>query len=168
MPESVVSENIVKVHRIGLFLDKGEVAGTRAWQRMMKSTELTLAMNGETETKKYIVDESPTDILKLYKPTINQALTAVKGSADYDFIWKKFFYNLAVGSKADIAGLIVFMDEPGTVEGSMLAWEFDCTIMITEMNGVAETLTFDILFKGTVRKGTVVATDGVPVFTEAS
>lgn len=160
-----MSEAIVKAFKIGLFLDKGTSSTT--WQRIMKSVELTLALNPEIETKKYIVDESPTDIVKLYKPTINQALTAAKGSADYDYIWSKF-YALDVGSNADTTGLLVFMDEPGTGEGTMKAWEFDCTISITEMNAVAETLTFDILFKGTVRKGTVVSTLGVPVFTAAA
>ena len=54
---------IIKKHRIGLFVNTGTKASP-TWKRIKKSTELTLAMNPETEDYDYIADESPTTELE--------------------------------------------------------------------------------------------------------
>ena len=158
-------QGIIKKHLIALYLNKG-TPQTPEWFRIKKSTALSLALNPETKDYDYIVDESPTTELDKYKPTINQALTMYKGEEDYEEVFRRFF-NLSVGNDAKTEVLIVFMAED-TAENTFKAWKSECVISISEMNAVDSTLTFDILFGGTTKKGTATVSDGVPAFTETS
>lgn len=156
---------IVKKHLIALYLNAGS-AQTPDWFRIKKSTALSLALNPEQKEYDYIVDESPTTELDKYKPSINQALTMYKGEEDYEFIFGRF-YNLSVGEAAKTEALVVFMQE---TEGAntFKAWKTDAVISVSELNAVDSTLTFDILFGGTTKKGTATVSDGVPSFSETA
>lgn len=154
---------IIKKYQIALYLNKG-TAQTPDWFRIKKSTALSLALNPETKDYDYIVDESPTTELDKYKPTINQALTMYKGETDYEEVFKRF-YDLSVGEDAKSECLIVFMAET-TGASTFKAWKSDCVISCNELNAVDSTITFDILFGGTTKKGTATVTNNVPAFTE--
>lgn len=137
---------MVKKWKIAPFLYSGS-----KWVRIKKSTAFDLALNPETQDFDYIADESPTTELMKYKPSINQSLTMYKGEEDYEMIFDHF-YNLHVGSDAKTKVLLVFFQEEDT-DGSYKAWESDCVISVNDLNSVDSTLTFDVLFGGTVRKG---------------
>ena len=158
-------QGIIKKHLIALYLNKG-TSQTPEWFRIKKSTALSLALNPETKDYDYIVDESPTTELDKYKPTINQALTMYKGETDYEEVFNRFF-NLSVGNDAKTEVLIVFMAED-TAENTFKAWKSECVISISELNAVDSTITFDILFGGTTKKGTATVSDGVPSFSETA
>lgn len=155
---------IVKKHLIALYLNAGS-ASTPDWFRIKKSTALSFALNPETKDYDYIVDESPTTELDKYKPSINQALTMYKGEADYEYIFNRFF-GLSVGEDAKTECLVVFMQETEG-ENTFKAWKTDAVISISELNAVDSTITFDIMFGGTTKKGTAVVSDGVPVYTDS-
>lgn len=158
-------QGIIKKHLIALYLNKG-TSQTPDWFRIKKSTALSLALNPETKDYDYIVDESPTTELDKYKPTINQSLTMYKGETDYEEVFKRF-YNLSVGEDAKTEVLIVFMAED-TAANTFKAWKSECVISISEMNAVDSTITFDVLFGGTTKKGTATVSNDIPSFTETS
>lgn len=156
---------MVKKHLIALFLNTAQAgASVPVWKRIKKSTELTISMNGETVDYDYIADESPTTELAKYKPSINQPLTMYKGEPDFDFVFSRF-YGLSVGSNAHCDVMVVYMFE-GNKEIGYKAWKSDSILNITEMNAVDSTITFDIMFGGTVARGKAMIVDGNPVFTE--
>lgn len=161
---------MIKKHLIAVFINSG-TASAPEWTRIKKSTELTLSMNPETEDVDYIADESPTTELSEYKPSIEQPLKMIEGEADFEFFWDRF-YSMAVGNDARTQYLIVFMfDKTGTGESAAYrAWNGDCIISFNELNAVDSELSFDLMFGGTVKKGTATVTgtapDYTPTFTE--
>lgn len=157
---------MVKKWKIAPFLNKGTKT-LPDYFRIKKSTAFDLAMNPQTQEYDYISDESPTTEILKYKPSLNQALTMYKGEPDYDYVFDKFF-NMDTGSKAETDMLLVFFQEETEVgeKSYFKAWNTDCVISINNLNSVDSTLTFDVFFNGTVKKGYVEITDGKPVFTE--
>ena len=152
---------MVKKHKIALFLNAG-TPGSPDWVRIKKSTAFDLSLNPETQTFDYIADESPTEELMKYAPSLNQALTMYKGEPDYEYVFNRF-YELKTGSDAKSEVLIVFFQEE-TATNTFKAWKSECSIVANDLNSVDSTLTFDVRFGGTVAKGTAVVTNNVPVF----
>lgn len=155
---------MVKKHKIALFINSGTKASP-TWVRIKKSTQLKLAMNPTTTDYDYIADENPTTELESYKPSIDQDLTMYETEPDYTMIWD-YFYDLKVGTDAHIEAMIVFMHESGTATGSYKTWKTDAVISVQDMDAVASKLNFQILFGGTIAKGTATIAEGVPTFTE--
>lgn len=151
---------LIKKYKVGLFLGKMDNC-----LRVCKSTALTLTMNAEIETLDFICDESPTDILKNYKVTIDQALSAYKGNSDYEFI-SGLFFNQSVGSSADCDAMIVFMADEGPEKGTFRAWKSKASIVISNYDAVAGVINFSINFGGTTEKGTATISNGKPTFTK--
>lgn len=160
----VQQSTIVKKHMIAVFLDTGNDISNPNFTRIKKSVEFSLALNPETVVYDYIADESPTEELDKYKPSISQPLTMYKGEPDFDMIFDRFF-NLDVGLEAHARVMLVFMFD-GTPEKGYKAWESDCVISIDTLDSVASQITFNVLFGGTVRKGLATMVDGKPAFTE--
>ena len=75
---------MIKKHRIGLFVNTA-ASGMPAFKRIKKSTELTIAMNPETEDYDYIADENPTTEHLGYKPEIEQPLKMISGEDDFEY-----------------------------------------------------------------------------------
>lgn len=155
---------MVKKHQIGLFIDTGNDTTSPKFRRIKKSTELTISMNPETQTFDYIADESPTTELNKYAPSIDQPLTMYEGEDDFKMLFERFF-KMHVGTEAHARVMIVFMFAGDTTNG-YLAWESDSILQISEMNAVDSTLTMNVTFGGTVRKGVATVLDGIPTFTE--
>jgi len=168
---------MVKKHQIAPFLNKAVDSETGLvnkttpdWMRICMSTAFDLNMNPETEDRDYICDEAPTTELKQYKPSFNTPLVMHEEEPDYDFIFGKFF-NQDTGDKAKSELLLVFFQEPvdaATTPTHFKAWRVDCTIILSDLNSVDSTLSFDTNFAGTVKKGYVTISDGVPTFTEGT
>lgn len=167
---------MVKKHQIAPFLNKavgtdGLVNKTNPdWMRICMSTAFDLNMNPETEDRDYICDEAPTTELKQYKPSFNTPLVMHKNEPDYEFIFGKFF-NQDTGDKAKSELLLVFFQEPVDTTAAnhshFKAWRVDCTIILSDLNSVDSTLSFDTNFAGTVKKGYVTITTGtISAFTE--
>ncbi len=142
---------MVKKHLIGLFLNTGTTESP-VWTRIKKTTQLTVTMNPETADFDYIADENPTTEVMKYKPTLDQDLTMYKGEADYDMIWP-YFYEMRVGDDAHMECMIAFMHE-GDTETGFKAWKTDSVISVQDMNAVESKLNFQILFGGTMERGT--------------
>lgn len=160
---------MVKKWKIAPFLNKGTTASPD-WFRIKKSTALDLMMNPETKEFDYIADESPTTELDKYKPSLSQALTMYKDEDDYEFVFDKFF-NMSVGEDAKTEILLVFYQEPvdeGDTHTHFKAWKSSCVISVNDLNGVDSVINFDVTFGGTVSKGYVTISSGVPSFTEGT
>ena len=155
---------MVKKYHVALFINTGTEA-VPVWTRIQKSTDNTIAMNAETKTFDYIVDESPTDEVDRYKPSLSQSLTMYKGNADYEYFFEKFFAQ-ATGDDAHAQILIVFY--AADVASAYKAWKSDCILVLDNMNPVESTITANINFNGTTNKKTAVVTAGVPVFTSTA
>lgn len=167
---------MVKKHQIAPFLNKAVGSDglvdktTPDWMRICMSTAFDLNMNPETEDRDYICDENPTTELKNYKPSFNTPLVMHKNEPDYEFIFGKFF-NQDTGDKAKSELLLVFFQEPvdsADTPTHFKAWRVDCTIILNDLNSVDSTLSFDTNFAGTIKKGYVTISDGVPAFTEGT
>lgn len=155
MSETV--KQLVKKHKIGLFLDSGT-----GYKRIKKSEELTISMNPEENEYDYIADENPTTEVDRYKPSIDQDLTMYKGEDDYEMVWP-YFYNRKTGSEAHIKCMIVFMHEPANSDG-YLAWETDSVLSVQDLAAVDKKLNFKVIFAGDITNGTATMSDGVPTF----
>lgn len=155
---------MIKKYHVALFVNSGTPT-VPVWKRIQKSTDNTITMNAETKTFDYIVDESPTDEVDRYKPSLSQPITMYKGNEDYEFFFDKFF-DQAAGDDAHAEILIVFYG--ANVAGAYKAWKSSCVLILDNMNPVESTITANINFNGTTDKGTAVVTAGVPVFTSTA
>ena len=169
---------MVKKHLIAAFLNTA--VGTDGlvdksapeWTRIKKSTQLSLAMNPETETLDYISDENPTTELIRYNPNFDTPLKMYKGEPDYEFVFDKYF-NQKVGDEAKSQILMVYYQEPldtitesNTEHKVFKAQLADSTIVVNTLNINDSELDFNTNFGGTTKKGYVTITGGEPVFTE--
>lgn len=153
----------VKKHHVWYFFNNGTTE-TPDWVRIEKSTESTITMNGETEVFDYIADESPTTVLSRYAPGFSHPVTAYKGNPDFEMLFD-LFYNMQLDAKANKDFLIVFMNEEPESE-KWAAWAGNALLVVDSADWVAGIVTVSVTTNGTVKKGTVVITDGEPVFTE--
>lgn len=155
----------VKKYEIALFLNTG-TASEAAYTRIKKSTELKLDFGAKTEEYDYIADENPTTELEKYQPEIKGLpLTMYRDEDDFKALWD-YAYNLKIGGDAVTDMLLVYkFDEDATNTGKWKAWRAGCAVVVTDMDAVDGKLTFDLPFRGTIEKGTVVETSGKPVFT---
>ena len=155
MSEAV--KQLVKKHKIGLFLDSGS-----GYKRIKKSTALTISMNPEENEYDYIADENPTTEVDRYKPSIDQDLTMYKGEDDYEMVWP-YFYERRTGLEAHIKCMIVFMHEPAS-GGGYLAWETDSVLSVQDLATVDKKLNFKIIFGGNITNGVATMSGGTPTF----
>lgn len=153
---------MVKKHKIGLFVNTG-TASSPTWKRIKKSTELTIAMNTETEEYDYIADENPTTVIQQYKPAIEQALTMYEDEDDFNYFWD-LFYDTVTGKDAETEVMLVFMFDGDNTAGYK-AWKCGCTINFENLNAVDSSLNFNINFAGTITKGTATVTGTAPDLT---
>ena len=155
MSEAV--KQLVKKHKIGLFLDPGT-----GYKRIKKSETLTISMNPEENEYDYIADENPTTEVDRYKPSIDQDLTMYKGEDDYEMVWP-YFYERKTGQEAHIKCMIVFMHEPAS-GGGYLAWETDSVLFVQDLATVDKKLNFKVIFAGDITNGVATMSAGAPTF----
>lgn len=154
----------VKKHLNYLFLDTTPGGESPTWKRARTSTDLAHAMNPETETFDYIADESPTDELKSYKPSIAQTQTAYIGDPVYDYVFG-LYESQGVGSNAVTQGMIVYQQKKAVAEAQEnVALQFEALITIDTYDIVAGTITYTIGQRGTPTHGTAVIENDAPTF----
>ena len=161
---ALAAGTMIKKYHVALFLNTG-TESVPVWKQIKKSTDNTITMNPETLTFDYIVDESPTQEIDRYAPSLSQPLTMYKGEDDYEYLFGKFF-DQAAGADAHSQILVVFYG--ADVASAYKAWKCDCVLSIDNMNPVESTITANIIFNGTTDKGTATVTLGVPVFTSVT
>lgn len=149
-------------HQVMLFLKTAS-----SWQRIGKSTVLTIAANPTTETYDYIDAEGPTSDIRRYSPSIEQDLSTIVGNPDFELIWD-YYYNKKTGSDAQSEVMIVYAGIAGTGASSYKAEKAACTIQIDGYDAVASKLNFSIMFGGSVTQGDATLVEGVPTFTPAA
>lgn len=167
---------LVKKHKIGLFLENEP----KKYVRIKKSTSLKLTMNPQEEEFDYIADESPTNELVDYKPSIDQDLVMYAGEPDYEMIWG-YMYELRTGSDAHTGCMVVFMHRPVDAKGNDIpvgdttakvagyrAWLTDSIISIQDMDATEKKLNFKVLFGGGIARGiATMSKEEGPVFIPA-
>lgn len=158
---NITALTIWEKHNTKIFIDFG-TAETPDWARLGKSTVFDLAMNPETETFDFIEDATPTELLKLYKPSMAQEIFLGEGDPAFDELFE-MYHARPVGSEAIKPVLIVY-PKAGTTENTFVAMKAEATISFNNFNAVDKKLSFDMKFSGIVN-GTVTFTDGKPTFT---
>ena len=154
----------VKKYLNYLFLDTTPAGESPTWKRATKSTDLAIAMNAETETFDFIADESPTDEIKNYKPSISQTQTAYIGDPVYDYIFD-LYNKQGIGSDAVTKAMIVYQQTKTVGSATKnIALQFDALITIDTYEIVAGTITYTIGQRGTPTHGTATIAEGVPTF----
>ncbi len=145
------------------FIDVGTTSAE--WARIGKSAIFDLAVNANIVTNDYIEDETPTDDVTSYKPTLPQELAAYKGDKAFDYLYD-MFYNLPTGADVQRDVLIVFAGNSGTeATPKFKAWKNKATVVLKDFNTVDEKILFDINFGGNIERGTVTVSNGTPTFT---
>lgn len=154
----------LKKYQTLLFVDISDT-DTPEWARIGKSTIYDLTLNAEIETNDYIEDETPTDEIKSYKPSIAQELATLKGEKVFDYLYN-MLYMLPTGEAAKRKVLNVFAGNIGTAElPKFKAWQVASSCILKNLNTVDEKILFDLNFGGNIDRGTAVVADGVPTFT---
>lgn len=147
-----------------IFIDTSTTPNTPDWARIVYSTVFDLAFNAETETLDYISSAAPTDMIKTYKPSMDQETVLEEGDDLFDYMFD-LMQSLPTGTAAERPCLIVF-PKAGTTTGTFVAWKVNATITFKNYNPVDKKLTFSLTFAGDIAKGTVTITSGTPTFTE--
>lgn len=150
------------------FLDTTPTEETFEWALMNKGIEsATVAYNAETDEKHFIADKNSTQGVTALAKTLDVTQFAYKGDATFEFI-DDLFYNDAIGAEAETNLLQVFTYRAETPETSIPAKLTPVVIALGEHaveGGEQMALSYNVLFSGDSINGTVVITEGVPVFT---
>ena len=150
-----------------LFIDFSDTPSAPEWKRLRKSTVFDLAFNPETETQDYIDQRFPTDILKNYKPSMDQETMLEEGDELFEEMFP-MMNELPTGTNAIKPVLIVFPKKATDPATSFLAWKVDCSISFSNLNTVDRKLSFSLAFAGDIDYGSVAVSAGVPTFTSDS
>ena len=97
-----------------LFIDTSETPSAPDWARLRKSTVFDLAFNPEVETLDFIDQQFPSDVLKYYKPSMEQETQLEEGDELFDYMFA-LMNALPTGSSAVRPVLLVF---PKAAEGA--------------------------------------------------
>ena len=89
-----------------LFVDTS-ASTTPSWARVRKSTVFELSFNPEIETQDFIDQQFPSDILKYYKPTMEQETMLEEGDELFDYMFS-LMDSLPTGTQAVRPVLLVF------------------------------------------------------------
>ena len=90
-----------------LFIDTSETPSAPDWARLRKSTVFDLAFNPEVETLDFIDQQFPSDVLKYYRPSMEQETQLEEGDDLFDYMFA-LMNALPTGSSAVRPVLFVF------------------------------------------------------------
>lgn len=140
------------------FIDTS-ATNTPNYKRIDYSTIFSLNPGAQTETLAYICYDADVTEITGYQPELPQEIAIYEGNPVYDFMFQKF-YNLPVGSAAELKVLICF---GGTGKKAWLVPK--ATFTLGELNTVDGKLTFTLNLGGDITKGTyTISAGGVPTF----
>ena len=150
-------------HKNFLFLNVTPSEATKSWKRVLTSTDFAIGMNAVTESLDFIADESPTESLTGYNPSIAQTQHAYIGDPVYDYV-EILRFNRAVGTDAMTDYMLVHQDR--NTDDEQIAEMGSATIVIDSDDMVAGTITYSISTNGTPSRGHAeIGADGNPIFT---
>lgn len=147
-----------------LFIDTSETPSAPDWARLRKSTVFDLAFNPEVETLDFIDQQFPSDVLKYYKPSMEQETQLEEGDDLFDYMFA-LMNALPTGSSAVRPVLLVFPKAAEGADGSFVAWKVDCTVSFANYDAVEKKLSFSLAFAGDVAHGSATFSAGAPTFT---
>ena len=150
-----------------LFIDFSDTPSTPEWKRVRKSTVFDLEFNPETETQDYIDQRFPTEIIKSYKPSMNQETMLEEGDELFEAMFE-LMQSLPTGTSAIKPALFVFPKKATDPATSFVAWKVACTITFSNYDTVNRKLSFSLAFAGDIDYGSVAVSAGAPTFTSDS
>ena len=131
------------------------------WKRIDKSTIFEIEMNAKTESCDYISQETPTEEIVSYAPSMNQEIATYRGNPIYETMFRRFYEC----STAHGRSLICF---PEDGSGQKKAWLVeDTAFVLSAMNWAEGKITWSMRFGGDIQRGTYTVSDGVPSFVAA-
>lgn len=149
------------------FLDTTPSGASRTWALMNKGIEsAATSYNATTQSRHFIADANATQDVTGFAKQLDVTQFAYEGDSTFTYI-DNLFFNDAKGADADTNLLQVFLYK-APVGGAYPAKQQPVTIQLDSHGGDGGDqlqLGYNVLFKGDPIKGTVVLTDGVPVFT---
>lgn len=167
-----MAETKITKNKVIPFIDTSKTAGadtwTPSWKRIDKSTIFDLAFNPQSESVDYIAYESAIEEISSYQPELPQEIALYRGNPIYDFV-EGYCIDLPVGDAVTVPFLLAWPPSTTGSTETIRAWQVpDCRLMLSNYNSVDGKITFTLKLGGDIAKGTVVITDGVPVFTKAT
>lgn len=133
-------------------------------------TGQTVAYNPTVNTEQYINEDSATNSLDAYAPSINTPQTCYAGEPVFEFI-DGLRRARAIGAAAETDIVLVYIYSKGTSENTYNAEKNKCVISIEEFGGDAGnpvSLTYTVSLNGDPEVGTATIADGKLTFTKAS
>lgn len=156
----------VKRSQLAAFLNTGTTE-TPVWSLIGKGvTGQTIGYNPQTNTEQYIHEDSATTSVDSYQVNIPTPQTAYAGDPVFDYV-DNLRQQRAIGTDAETDVLIVYLytQSPYKAEKCRAAIQIDD---FGGDGGASVVLNYTINLNGDPELGTVVITDGVPVFTPDS
>lgn len=159
MPE----EKKIYTPKVALFLNTA-TKESPTWKRVGKGvTSLNINYNPQTSTEQYIHEDSATTSTDSYQVASDLPLTCYAGEPIFEYL-DAIRLARGVGSAAACDVLLVYLYTTSPYKAERNAGN----IAINDFGGDAGSpvvLNAGLSFNGDPEKGTVVVTDGVPVFT---
>ena len=150
------------------FLDTTPTDDTNTWALMNKGIEgATVAFNTEVGEHHYIADKNATRNVQSIGKALDVTQFAYKDDPTFEFI-DDLFFTEAIGAEAETNILEVFIYRADDPTGAIPAKLTPAIIELGEQakeGGLQLAHSYNVLFSGDSVKGTVVITEGTPVFT---
>ena len=158
-----MSEVKIKRSQVASFLNTGTSA-VPVWSRMGKGiTEQTIAYNPQTTTENYIHEDSANTSVDSYQVNVSTPQTAYAGEPVFDYV-DAIRQNRFVGASAETEILIVYLYTNAPYKAELNK----ATIQVDDFGGEgggSVVLNYTVNLNGDPTIGTVVITEGKPVFT---
>ena len=169
MPETTIKK--IKRSEFAAFLNTAPTS-TAVYSRMGKGiTGQTISYNPTVNTEQYIDEDSATNSLDAYAPSINTPQTCYAGEPVFEFV-DGLRRRRAIGADAETDIVLVYIySQNGETPGTYDAEKCKCVISIEDFGGDAGnpvSITYTVSLNGDPTIGTATITGGTMSFTEAS
>lgn len=156
----------IKRSQIAAFLNTG-TSNSPVWSLIGRGvTSQTISYNPQTTTEQYIHEDNATTSVDSYQVNISTPQTAYAGDPVFDYV-DGLRQRRAIGTDAETEILIVYLYTSSPYK----AEKCRATIQIDDFGGdggASVVLNYTINLNGDPEFGTVVITDGKPVFTPSA
>lgn len=169
MPETTIKK--IKRSEFAAFLNTAPTT-TAVYSRMGKGiTGQTISYNPTVNTEQYIDEDSATNSLDAYAPSINTPQTCYAGEPVFEFV-DGLRRKRAIGADAETDIVLVYIySQNGGTPGTYDAEKCKCVISIEDFGGDAGnpvSITYTVSLNGDPTIGTATISNGTMTFTEAS
>ena len=169
MPETTIKK--IKRSEFAAFLNTAPTS-TAVYSRMGKGiTGQTISYNPTVNTEQYIDEDSATNSLDAYAPSINPPQTCYAGEPVFEFV-DGLRRKRAIGADAETDIVLVYIySQNGETLGKYDAEKCNCVISIEDFGGDAGnpvSITYTVSLNGDPKIGTATIANGTMTFTEAS